>query len=715
MAHIFISYSSKHRELTEELAEYLSDCGLEVYWDTELSSLKEFDWQLNEKLRLAGAVVVLWTDGAVISPWVRHEVDIGAERQILVHARAVDLDPAKIPEAFRKFDAHKFGSAQDEREKILKDLLAVREGRLLLEAKDDEPPANLKPTDLLQARYGLVKMTGAEDRIQDLIDWATDDAAYAARPARAAGRLIHGPGGLGKTRLLIEVAARMRASGWSAGFVARPPVEAGQERRDRYDTAIGHLIRGATDKGLLLVMDYAEGRDAEIDALAQRILQRPADDHRPIRLVLLTRAAGDWWQRVSGHDAVQTVFGAGHGPGDIQQIPGITSGRDRLDLFLAAVDAFKPRLIDMGYAMPVAGNGPPETWEITRALGKRLEVVESNAGYKKGEGYDRPLAIQMEALLFLASQPPGANEPGVAPLLTRIIDLERQHWPKLVGKLDGLEGRLPIRHMERAVAQATGVLGVPAIRSAEELFMADKRYPERQGSRGSVEKLTETVGLVYGRTDGGIAHLEPDLIGEHLVAGTADLELIDGCVAWIEAQPEANRADLRARLVTVLQRASQSVHGPRSDGATALLDHLIDNHGGRLGAAVVSVMGDTPGKLFDRLQAKVDTLDPNTLAAVNFALPVQNVAWMELSLRVAERFAELARDWKSTANAVDMSGAQRDTVLNSAAAGLGTLGIRLSNLGRREDALKASQEAVDIYRALAKDRPDDAFLGPTSR
>ena len=42
-----------------------------------------------------------------------------------------------------------------------------------------------------------------------------------------------------------------------------------------------------------------------------------------------------------------------------------------------------------------------------------------------------------------------------------------------------------------------------------------------------------------------------------------------------------------------------------------------------------------------------------------------------------------------------------------------TSAIRLSNrlfgLGRREDALKASQEAVDIYRALAKDRPD-AFL-----
>jgi hypothetical protein len=37
------------------------------------------------------------------------------------------------------------------------------------------------------------------------------------------------------------------------------------------------------------------------------------------------------------------------------------------------------------------------------------------------------------------------------------------------------------------------------------------------------------------------------------------------------------------------------------------------------------------------------------------------------------------------------------------------VGIRLSDLGRREDALAASQEAVDIRRRLAQTRPD-AFL-----
>jgi len=40
---------------------------------------------------------------------------------------------------------------------------------------------------------------------------------------------------------------------------------------------------------------------------------------------------------------------------------------------------------------------------------------------------------------------------------------------------------------------------------------------------------------------------------------------------------------------------------------------------------------------------------------------------------------------------------------------MGTLGRRLSDLGRREEALAATQETVDIRRCLAQARPD-AFL-----
>ena len=50
-----------------------------------------------------------------------------------------------------------------------------------------------------------------------------------------------------------------------------------------------------------------------------------------------------------------------------------------------------------------------------------------------------------------------------------------------------------------------------------------------------------------------------------------------------------------------------------------------------------------------------------------------------------------------------------DAFLPNLATSLNNTGAMLSNLGRREDALAASQEAVDIYRRLAELRPD-AFL-----
>ena len=56
-----------------------------------------------------------------------------------------------------------------------------------------------------------------------------------------------------------------------------------------------------------------------------------------------------------------------------------------------------------------------------------------------------------------------------------------------------------------------------------------------------------------------------------------------------------------------------------------------------------------------------------------------------------------------------LAAARPDAFLPDLAMSLNNLGIRLSDLGRREEALAASQEAVDIYRRLAAARPD-AFL-----
>jgi tetratricopeptide (TPR) repeat protein len=55
-----------------------------------------------------------------------------------------------------------------------------------------------------------------------------------------------------------------------------------------------------------------------------------------------------------------------------------------------------------------------------------------------------------------------------------------------------------------------------------------------------------------------------------------------------------------------------------------------------------------------------------------------------------------------------------DAFLPDLAMSLGNLGVTLSDLGRCDEALAASLEAVDIYRCLAQSRPD-AFLPDLAR
>jgi hypothetical protein len=60
------------------------------------------------------------------------------------------------------------------------------------------------PAGLLDPRRGLVGFTGREEELAGLLGWCLD-------PARRGVRLVTGPGGVGKTRLSVEVSG---GTGW---------------------------------------------------------------------------------------------------------------------------------------------------------------------------------------------------------------------------------------------------------------------------------------------------------------------------------------------------------------------------------------------------------------------------------------------------------------------------------------------------------------------
>jgi hypothetical protein len=125
------------------------------------------------------------------------------------------------------------------------------------------------------------------------------------------------------------------------------------------------------------------------------------------------------------------------------------------------------------------------------------------------------------------------------------------------------------------------------------LLMADDFHKGVRTARVHVDPVRRDLARVYD-ADGVIAHLEPDLIGEHHVAGVADIELIDGCLRWIEGEPEVSRAQRRYALLRVLRRATQPEHGTQSVGlACDLIDHIVRTQVATLAGDIVSVIRDT--------------------------------------------------------------------------------------------------------------------------
>jgi len=73
MQPIFISYSSRHRDLTRELAEVIeAQYGAgSVWWDHALESRASYSEQIKAVLEKARVVVVIWTAGAMVSDYVK--------------------------------------------------------------------------------------------------------------------------------------------------------------------------------------------------------------------------------------------------------------------------------------------------------------------------------------------------------------------------------------------------------------------------------------------------------------------------------------------------------------------------------------------------------------------------------------------------------------------------------------------------------------------
>ena len=339
---------------------------------------------------------------------------------------------------------------------------------------------------LLRPEHGLVPFLGR----QALLHWITSWCHHAAsRPVL----LVTGGGGSGKTRLGREACVQMLMAGWDAGL-------ADDHRRDGTTTT-------RLQRPTLLVIDDADLRTALISSLIDYL--RWDDAGPPVRLLLLARAPGAWWDRLVRQQELADSYMIL----DLDRHP--VPPADRAEHFRRASAAFAAY---RGPETPPPDAPPPAELD--------------------DPAYGEPLLIHIAALLrtmdtSATPSPPGpaeerarddgstAGQPGPPvrqALLRALCERERTRWYQL-GRESHLLFNPDLPLMDQVVALAT--LTAAADQSCATSLLAT--LPDQaEVTRIGAEALVAWAHRLYDGP-GYWNPLRPDLLAEQHLADTAQL------------------------------------------------------------------------------------------------------------------------------------------------------------------------------------------------
>jgi tetratricopeptide (TPR) repeat protein len=102
MADVFVSYARGDQPLAAKIAQHLVGAGFTAWWDSALLPHNSFATVIEEEIRAARAVLVIWSEKAIRSEWVRGEAELARAQGKLIQ---VSVDGSPIPLPFNQYQA----------------------------------------------------------------------------------------------------------------------------------------------------------------------------------------------------------------------------------------------------------------------------------------------------------------------------------------------------------------------------------------------------------------------------------------------------------------------------------------------------------------------------------------------------------------------------------------------------------------------------------
>jgi hypothetical protein len=266
------------------------------------------------------------------------------------------------------------------------------------------------PGALLRAEYAVVPFHGRSSEREELKTWCEPAPMSQGDGANVAIRLVTGRGGMGKTRLAIEVCKVMRLRGWTAGLVA----SAGDTLPPGFWSWFAHLTGSR-----LLVVDYAETRRELVHNILAAA-RRAVGVSSPLRIVLLARDEGRWWDELRGRPMSGELLNSSRTSRQAITALSVTA-EDRLTSYRLASKRFQEVLGAQG------------------SLDPQVDVSDKT--------YERVLLLHMAALAAME----GATIRGEGGILDYILQREKRFWSRMAAAEN-------LRDFEDAIWQAMAVI-----------------------------------------------------------------------------------------------------------------------------------------------------------------------------------------------------------------------------------------------------------------